>query len=80
MSHGGSVRTLFLSVCVCMSVNKPDDGQGCVPKLLLSDLCTAEEPDKCLQVSLSLLVCFLGNAGRQGKVLIHTTFLSLTPS
>lgn len=35
---GGSVETVF----VC----EPDDGQGCVPKLLLSDLNAAKQPDK----------------------------------
>lgn len=44
LSRGGSVRPVFLSACV--SVSHPDDGQGCVPKLLLSDLSAAKQPDK----------------------------------
>lgn len=35
---------LFLSACV--SVSELDDRQGCVPKLLLSDLNAAKQPDK----------------------------------
>lgn len=42
LSRGGSVRPVFLSACV--SVSHPDDGQGCVPKLLLSDLSAAKQP------------------------------------
>lgn len=58
MVHLSGLCRVCVCLCVCMSVNKQDDGQGCVPKLLLSDLCTATEPDKCLCVFLSLSVVF----------------------
>lgn len=50
--------------CACLrlwaSVMRRDDGQGCVPKRLLSDPSPAKEPDKqCVFVSIFLVfVCF----------------------
>lgn len=68
---------LFLSACV--SVSEPDDGQGCVPKLLLSDLNAAKQPDKLLFPCFFFLL-FLGEAGKDDKSKPpHSHSLTLSP-
>lgn len=66
-------------LCVCVSVSELDDGQGCVPKLLLSDLNAAKHPDKpvfpCIFPPL-----FLGKAGKDDKPKPpHSHSLTLSP-
>lgn len=76
---GMDLSRLFLSACV--SVSEPDDGQGCIPKLFLSDLNAAKQPDKPLfPCNFFLLFFFLGEAGKDDKPKPpHSHSLTLSP-